>query len=157
MPMQIVPLADRKDLIAELAALHQAEWGHFEAAISLEERIVALDKAAGRKGVPSIFIAIANNQLIGSAALVEQDLDVRPELSPWLAAVYVKKSFRQQGIATQLIARCERELVRVNANYWYLYTEFASKLYEKIGWQHVEQIAYKGTRVYLMRKPVVSA
>jgi len=33
------------------------------------------------------------------------DMDIKPDLSPWLAAVYVKKDFRHQGMATVLINR----------------------------------------------------
>lgn len=124
--MEIVPLADKKEFIAELAELHHSEWKHLNPSLTLEGRTEAISKAAGRKGIPSIFVAVSGSQLVGSAALVQNDMDTKPDLSPWLAAVYVKESFRHHGIATELIARCEDEAVRSNADTWYLYTEFAS-------------------------------
>ncbi len=150
--MEIVPLADKKEHIHELAELHHAEWKHLNPSLSLEERTEAIAEAAGRESIPSIFIAISGSQLVGSAALVENDMDTRPDLSPWLAAVYVKKAFRHQGIAKELIARCEEEAVRSHANAWYLYTEFASKFYEKLGWNHMERCEYKGVMVDVMCK-----
>jgi N-acetylglutamate synthase-like GNAT family acetyltransferase len=154
--VKIVPLADKKEFIAELAELHHAEWKHLNPSLTLEGRAEALAASAGREGIPSIFIATSRGQLVGSAALVENDMNTKPNLSPWLAAVYVKEGFRHRGVATKLITRCENEAVRSNANTWYLYTEFASKLYEKLGWHHMERCEYKGVAVDVMCKQVAS-
>lgn len=154
--MEIIPLADKREFIAELAELHHAEWKHLNPSLTLDERAKAIANAAGREGIPSIFIAISGSQLVGSAALVKSDMDSKTDLSPWLAAVYVKEGFRHQGIATELIIRCEDEAVRSNASAWYLYTEFASKLYEKIGWRHIERCEYKGVAVDVMCKQITS-
>jgi len=154
--VEIFPLADKKEFIAELAELHHAEWKHLNHSLTLEGRAEATAEAAGREGIPSIFIAVSGNQLAGSAALVQNDMDTKPELTPWLAAVYVKEAFRHQGVATDLIARCEAEAARSNAKTWYLYTEFASRLYEKLGWLHLERCDYKGVTVDVMYKKITS-
>lgn len=154
--MEIFPLADKKEFIAELAELHHAEWKHLNPSLALEGRVEAIVEAAGREGIPSIFIAVSGNQLVGSAALVQNDMDTKPDLTPWLAAVYVKEAFRHQGVATELIARCETEAARSNADAWYLYTEFASRLYEKLGWLHLGRCEYKGVTVDVMCKQIVS-
>lgn len=154
--MEIIFLADKKEFIAELAELHHAEWKHLNPSITLEERTKAIAAAEGRKGIPSIFIAISEEQLVGSAALVQNYMDTKPELSPWLAAVYVKEGFRHQGVATQLIARCADEAVRSKVNACYLYTEFASRLYKKLGWQQLERCEYKGVTVDVMCKQIAT-
>ena len=154
--MEIISLAEKKEFVSELAELHHAEWRHLSPSLTLQKRVEAIENAAGRDGIPKIFIATSGSQLIGSAALVQQDMDSKPDLSPWLAAVYVKEGFRHQGIATALIARCENEAVQSKANTWYLYTEFASKLYEKLGWRHMEYCEYKGVTVNVMSKQIVS-
>ena len=154
--MEIVPLADKKEFIAELAELHHLEWMHLNPSLTLEGRAEKIAEAAEREGIPSVFIAVSGSQLVGSAAIVQNDMDTMPDLSPWLAAVYVKEAFRHQGIATELIARCEVEAARSNANAWYLYTEFASKLYEKLGWCHLERCEYKGLTVDVMYKQIAS-
>lgn len=71
--------------------------------------------------------------------------------------MYVKEGYRHQGIATALIARCEDEAAQSGANTWYLYTEFASKLYAKLGWHHMEACEYKGVTVNVMSKQVDSS
>lgn len=139
-----------------MAELHHAEWKHLNPSLTLEGRAEAIAEAAGREGIPSIFIAVSGSQLVGSAALVQNDMDTKPDLSPWLAAVYVKETFRHQGIATQLIARCEAEAACLSTDSWYLYTEFASRLYEKLGWRHLERCEYKGVTVDVMCKQIAS-
>nr|WP_077531129.1 GNAT family N-acetyltransferase [Halomonas utahensis] len=96
----------------------------------------------------------SGSQLVGSAALVQNDMDTKPDLAPWLAAVYVKEAFWHQRIASELISRCEDEAIRFNANVWYLYTEFASMLYEKLGWRHMERCAYRRVAVDVMCKQI---
>lgn len=152
--MEIVPLADHREFIAELAELHHAEWTHFNPLLTLEGRAEAISSAAGQEGIPSIFIALSGDQLVGSAALVKNDMHSRLDLSPWLAAVYVKEDFRHQGVASKLIARCEDEAARSNVSTLYLYTEFAAKLYEKLGWRHIDRCEYKGVMVDIMCKQV---
>ena len=50
----------------------------------------------------------------------------------------------------------DSEAARSNASVWYLYTELASGLYEKLGWRHLERCEYKGVTVDVMRKQITS-
>lgn len=149
---EIIALADKKEFIQELAQLHHSEWRHLSPSLTLEKRIDAISKAANPAGIPSIFIVVSGGKLLGSAALIEHDMDSKPDLTPWLAGVYVKKEFRHQGIAKKLVAYCEKEAMRSNVKYLYLYTQFASVLYESLGWLHMERCLYKGVVVDLMYK-----
>ena len=154
--MNIVPLADHISHIDEIAQLHQSEWAHMDKSLTLELRRKALTAAARREGVPSIYVAIDNYDFIGSAAIVERDLDTHLELGPWLSAVFVKELWRKRGIATELVNRCEAEAKKIGAKKLYLSTEFASGLYEKLGWRTIEICIYKGVKVYVMCKVIAS-
>lgn len=46
------------------AELHPAEWRHLNPSLTLEGRAGAIADAAGREGVPSIFIAMSGSQLV---------------------------------------------------------------------------------------------
>ena len=154
--MNIVPLADHMTYVDEIAQLHQAEWAHMDRSLTLEHRKAALREVTDREGIPSIYIAIDNNKFIGTAAVVEKDLDTHLELGPWISAVYVKENWRTQGIATKLVKRCEDQAKKVGIKRLYLSTEFASGLYEKLGWHTVEICIYKGVRVHVMCKVIAS-
>ena len=142
--------------VDEIAQLHQAEWSHLSSLPTVDARKTALTNAAGREGVPSIYIAYKNNELIGSAALIEHDLDTHPELTPWLAAVFVKEKWRGSGVATLLVDRCEMEAKRIGVKTLYLSTEFATKLYAKLGWEIIERCQYKGAELDVMCKNLSS-
>jgi len=138
------------NLISEIATLHQAEWAHFDPDFTVEARVAALTHIAEHEGIPAIFVAIENSEFCGSAALVEQDMDNHPELSPWLAAVFVKKVWRGRSIAKSLVQYCEREAQNAGIRKLYLFTEFASKLYASLGWKSIESCFYKGVKIDVM-------
>lgn len=150
--MEILPLADRQEFVAELSELHHKEWKHLSPSLTLQQRTARITELAGRAGIPSIFIAVSGSQLIGSAALVSKDMEIKADLSPWLAAVYVKEQFRRQGAARKLVTRCEEEARRAKVDAIYLYTEFATTLYYELGWYHMDRCEYRGVVVDVMSK-----
>lgn len=75
-------LADQPHHVYELAELHAAEWGHLFPRISVATRPQHLQAAAGRSEIPTLLITLDGPTLVGSAALVEQDMPDRPELTP---------------------------------------------------------------------------
>ena len=154
--MEIAPLSDYMEFVDEIAQLHQAEWAHLSSLQTVKDRKNALENAAGREGVPSIYIAYENNEFIGSVALIEHDLDTHLELSPWLAAVFVKEKWRGQGIATLLVSHCEAEAKRIGVKELYLSTEFATQLYANLGWRAIERCEYRGIELDVMSKKLAS-
>jgi len=102
--------------------------------------------------VPFIVVATDNNQLIGSAALVNEDMKTRKDLSPWLASVFVKSEFRKRGIATKLVRYIEEEASKLDIEMLYLYTEHARDLYAGLAWCDLEECEYQGVNVAIMYK-----
>lgn len=152
MTIELHCLADHLHHVEELAKLHDAEWGHLFPRISLEEREARLQGATGRSEIPSIVIAVDGPKLVGSAALVGQDMSDRLELTPWLAAVYVKPKYRRQGIAATLVGRVEQEAKALGTEQIYLFTEHEEAFYAKRGWELMEHRDYHGTPVAVMVK-----
>lgn len=103
-------------------------------------------------GVPSVFAATHQGQPVGTASLVSQDMSARPELSPWLASVYVVPEARGRGIASALVQRIEREAKDAGQGLLYLYTPGQQRLYRGLGWQPLEQLSYRGEQVTLMTR-----
>ena len=147
-------LADRVDLIPELAQWHFAEWGHFRPGQSLEDRLNALNACLGKLAIPSTVVATCGDELVGSALLVEHDMSTRKDLSPWLAGVFVKPQFRKAGVATLLIQRIEAEAAALDIPKLYLYTNNESDFYARRGWRALESGKYRGVAVTIMSKPV---
>jgi GNAT superfamily N-acetyltransferase len=151
-PVKIEYLAAYPEFIAELAELHFSEWGYLNPGGTLEGKKEYLGRNCGRGGVPSFIIAVEDAELIGSASLIAQDMDDRPDLTPWLADVFVKPGYRGRGVATALIQRIEAEARSAGITTLYLYTPGAAGLYRRLGWNTVEERKYKGVDVIIMAK-----
>jgi len=82
---------------------------------------------------------------------VEHDLDIRENLSPWLAEVYVRPEYRQRGIGSTLVRRVVREAERLGMQTLYLYTFDREVFYGRLGWAVMEQTEYRGKPITIMR------
>jgi GNAT superfamily N-acetyltransferase len=155
--MRIEYLADHPELVHELAVLHYGQWGYLRPAQTLEERTQRLQDACGRGGVPSVVVALdADGALCGSAMLIASDMDARPELTPWLAGVYVVEGFRGRGCGSALVARVESEASAVGVERLYLYTPSAADFYGRLGWTIEDRCEYLGQEVTVMSRPVAA-
>src|ERR1700760_3699843 len=55
--------------------------------------------------IPLALVAHHGGTFLGTASLIASDLDERPELTPWVAAVWVEEIARGHGIGAALIER----------------------------------------------------
>jgi len=117
--------------------------GHLRANETVEDRVIRLRLASGHRQIPTTYVAIAGEQLLGSACLVKHDMDTRPELSPWLAGVFVAPSQRRRGIGAALIQKAVEEAGLLGIERLYLYTLTSDTFYLKLGWSVLERTFYK--------------
>ena len=150
--MKIDFLGNYSEFIPKLAELHFNEWNHLSPDMTVEDRVFKLTEISKSIDVPFMLVAVENNQLIGSAALVYDDMETRKDLSPWLAAVFVKPEYREKGIGTKLITSIEDEAKKRRISKLFLYTEHARRLYSKLGWHDLEECEYQGVDVVIMDK-----
>ena len=150
--MKIDFLGNYLEFIPKLAELHFNEWNHLSPDMTVEDRAIKLNEISQSIDVPFMLVAVENNQLIGSAALVYEDMETRKDLSPWLAAVFVKPELRNKGIGTKLITSIEHEAKIRRIAELFLYTEHARRLYSRLGWHDLEECEYQGVDVVIMDK-----
>ncbi|KIP91640.1 MULTISPECIES: GNAT family N-acetyltransferase [Pseudomonas] len=149
--MHIDYLCNHPEFIEELATLNFKEWGDFAPGDSLEARIELMRSACGKGEIPSVVVALEGAELLGGALLIDSDLDLRPELTPWLAGVYVKAGHRGKGVASQLVNRVVAEAAALSVPELYLYTDTSQSLYARLGWQVVEELVYEELPVTVMK------
>jgi predicted N-acetyltransferase YhbS len=87
--------------------------------------------------LPITLIALKGGECIGTISLFEGDLDTRRDLKPWLAALYVKKEYRGQGIGAELINSIINMADALGYKTIYLRTEHTSEYYKKRNWEFV--------------------
>jgi GNAT superfamily N-acetyltransferase len=152
--MQIEYLANHPDLVPELALLHFGQWGYLRPSQTLEERTARLRSACGQGGVPTVFVALEDGALRGSAMLIASDMHTRADLTPWLAGVYVVERFRDRGYGSALVRRVEAEASAIGVGRLYLYTPDSAGFYAGLGWTVDERCEYLGQDVMVMSRQI---
>jgi GNAT superfamily N-acetyltransferase len=136
-------LADRPEFIPTLARWHYHEWANLRPGDSVEARILRLQGWCGPWRVPLTVIALSDDELLGSASLIEHDMDSRLELTPWLAGVFVAPQHRRKGIGAALVRRILDEAAVLHVSMLYLYTVESTAFYANLGWSWLEHTIYR--------------
>lgn len=137
MSMQIDFLKNKPQFVEDVVTCWHKEWSQDKSEVGLDKQKNGILAKSNIGKVPFILVAFDGNIFLGSAALFENDLDIMPELSPWLAGVFVDEKFRGQGIASRLVERVFTEAKELGYDKIYLHTEIAASLYEKLGCKKV--------------------
>ena len=134
--LQLVTIVERPDLAAIIAPWL---WDEFwrDDSYSLQQVHERVAGSVARYGPPQCFVLLDNGAAIGTAGLAFQDLDERPDLSPWLAGVFVVPEARNRGHGTRLVATVEAACRSAGIDSLWLYTGTAERLYARIGWREV--------------------
>jgi len=148
--MQIAYLADHPHHIPTLAHWQYEEWGHLNPGDSVQGRIERLGQHRGRPGLPTTLIALENDTVLGSAGLVVNDLRTHPDLTPFLASVYVAPAYRRRGVASALVSEAKRVIQALGMPILYLITPDQQNLYARLGWTAQWELEYRGELVTLM-------
>jgi GNAT superfamily N-acetyltransferase len=138
LPWRIVTIRERPDLTSLVAHwLWDAFWqpnGH-----PLEEVREIVGAATAEAGTPQCFVLFAGDVPCGTASFVSADLELRQDIGPWLAGVFVVPEARGQGCAARLIGAVEAAARAAGETALFLYTHDAQALYHKLGWQVLEE------------------
>ena len=157
MPYSIVSTSDRPDLV-EITARWRWEAFFRKHGQPFEEVFAAAQRTAtAAPPMPRTFVLLADHEPIGTASLVDHDLDERPDLTPWLAGVFVAPQARGQGHAAQLITAVESAASEAAYPILWLYTRTAERVYERAGWERVETVQHKDNPYTLMRRTLSAA
>jgi predicted N-acetyltransferase YhbS len=149
--VRIELLADHPDAISTIARWHFEQWGRKSPTRSPASAAERLRGHLRRDATPLTVVALAGGELVGSAALVCQDMkDARPELSPWLADVFVDPARRRRGVASALVAALVAKARALGVETLHLYTPDQERLYARFGFAVRERLDYRGERVALM-------
>src|SRR3954469_17841546 len=140
--MRIEYLSDHPEALPKLAEWQHAEWGNLRPGDTLEKRMVRLGGMSKRDAIPLTVVALEENEVLGSASLIEHDMQTRMELTPWLAGVFVGEEYRRRGIGAELVRRIMTEARRLKVPLLYLYTVHSEKFYGALGWKLMERTSY---------------
>ncbi len=149
--LNIEPLGAHKDLIEVTAEWH---WREFGEGTDFDFWIAARTREARSRGVPCAWVALVETVPVGTVSLIESNMDTRPDLTPWLAALYVLPQYRRMGIGKALVRQCESEAHDAGFSRLYLYARWARQwtYYERLGWVALAREQYEGRSVLIMER-----
>lgn len=115
------------------------EWWGKEEGYSIEEVACYLKHGMNKNHFPYMFGLYKNDCLIGMYQLTYSDLDIRPDLYPWVANVYIDSKYRGRGYGRVLLTSIQDNMKIYHIHELYLYT-YHQNLYEKFGFEYLEDI-----------------
>lgn len=90
--------------------------------------------------IPFALVAHRNREFLGTASVITSDLEERPALSPWVAAVWVDPLFRRQGIGGVMVDAAAQASFSLGFDRIFLCALPArAPFYAKRGWTEIER------------------
>ena len=132
--VRISYLIDSPEYVPQLAQWLFDQWGSILGEKTLEARIKKLNAHMNRDQLPIAWVAHANGQLLGTAALRVHDLEGHEDLTPWLGGVFVGSPFRRCGIGEALCTTVEEAARSRGIQTLYLFTLDKQRWYSRMGW-----------------------
>ncbi|GAA6396513.1 GNAT family N-acetyltransferase [Solibaculum mannosilyticum] len=134
-----------------------ADWFHEKWGIPREEYYKSMNQCLlNNQSIPQWYVAILNGNIIGGLGVIENDFHDRKDLSPNICALYVEKTYRNQGVAGRLLDYACSDMKKYGIEVLYLMTDHSS-FYEKNGWKFLCMVQGDGdnhlSRMYVHRAP----
>ena len=144
-------LADHKEHVDTVINWIWKEFGN-ENNYAFFESII---KNSLRKNqLPLTFIALCDNELVGTVGLWRSDLMSRQDLYPWLSALYVKENYRGRKIGQELQQFLVNYCRKAGFKELFLYTDI-SNYYEKTDWKYLgDGVEYSGKYMKIYKKDI---
>jgi GNAT superfamily N-acetyltransferase len=150
-PLSLTTIAARPDLAPIVARWIWEEWGRAKGR-PFERTLARVASRTAAVGLEQVFVVLEGETPAGTASFVSEDSDSRPDLSPWLASVYVDPAFRGRGHARLLVTAVEGAARSADMKTLWLFTRTAPALYASLGWQAAGEIIEDGKPQVLMRR-----
>lgn len=91
----------------------------------------------------TMFVAVADGQIVGMASIMKTDYYPLPEIYPWISSVFVTESYRGHRISEKLINFANDYAKENGFKRTYIPTEHIG-LYEKYGYRYLKDIVDYG-------------
>ncbi len=132
--MRVMYLVDRPtEDVSEVAGWFMEEWGPD----NVEQWLPLIGGMLQHGVLPTTFVAVDGDRLLGTASLVAAGPSDLPHYGPWLASLYVHPAARRRGVAAALLRRVELEARILGFSRLYFQATGAVEPYRALGWRWV--------------------
>ena len=143
----ISPLRDVPEAGRLLAQAFKDAWPDFFADRSAEE-IEGVLFTEGAE-LPAILVSEVDGRVAGTVALRARSVETHEHLGPWVTGLWVEPDLRKLGLGRSLLSAIAEEAKARGFREIYAVTNTARWLFDKLGWEAVEEIVYHGEEVTL--------
>jgi GNAT superfamily N-acetyltransferase len=155
--LSIEYLSEHEEFMPIVAAWLIDEWGFLDPGYTVADAVTDFKTRFKPGGIPCTVIALMDGEITGTASLITDDMPERPDLTPWLASVYVAPEFRKKGIAGKMIERIINDAAALGVSRLYLYTFGETSFYSKRGWSIMSEGVYHERPVTIMYRDLITA
>ena len=153
--MDIEHISLHPHFIDTVAELQFTQWGRLTGYPTLDEYAAFLKQCIRSLRTPHLLVAHSGRTFLGSANLIRCDMDIRPELTPWLAHLFVVPGRRGQGIGAALVRAAVEQARTQGFEQVYLYTSGTLPgFYAQLGFVERERVEYLGKQRTVMQFPL---
>lgn len=150
--MPLYHLGDRPEFFPIVAQWIWDEWRELLVQQSAAEFAAWFRSAPRGAGLPTTLIELERGVPVGTVSLECDDMEIRPDLTPWLASLYVVPAFRGRGLGRRLVRAAEDAARLRGCTQLFLYTPGQEKFYAALGWSLLETCRYRTFEVTIMRR-----
>lgn len=131
--MEIIEIQQRPELFNDAVKVFWEQWGSENNYSFYEDCMKHSGKT--KDAIPRFYIALENGQIVGTYAILRNDINSRQDLFPWLACLYIDPAYRGNSNGKQLMEHGLQETARLGYKKLYLTSDLEG-YYEKYGWSN---------------------
>lgn len=139
---------------AELAHLHAKEWKHLYSRWDEHTALAEFRSQNTDGSMPATLVLRKDGRLIGSVSVVDNDCEARPDLTPWLASLFVLPEERRNGNGSRLITAAIDLAKQNNTGCLHVFTESAEDLFLRHGFARFATAVTNGHAITILRREI---